>query len=308
MTLRLHRLLVAGVLGMSALVAAPEPSGAAPPQAEPPGGEPCPPAQDYCVGAGGPGQPGGPGGGGNGGTGGGGGGGGGPACTWTSDVVIPGDGPGAGLPMDPGVRPSPEALLLWEVCDGVITGRIQWWTPGQPLPVRMTARALGLAAHARLSGVLPTPDLTSSPAAGVAALVGFPSFVTVDNWQDELTDRECDPNFPTFCVSVLAQPSLTWASGEPGAPVEQCAGPGVPFDPAGPDPEVQAAAPGACTHTYLLRTGVEGRPAAWPGTVSVVWTLTYASPEGSGSLPPVTKSAALPRTVDEVQTVVEDLG
>ena len=143
--------------------------------------------------------------------------------------------------------------------------------------------------------------------------LGFPSFVTVDNWRDQVTDRQCDPNFPDFCVAVVAVPSLSWDPGEPGVEAEVCEGPGVPFDPAGPVPEVQAEAPGACAHTYLTRTGVvtfHNLPSnfGWEGTVTVVWTLTYTSPEGSGSLPSVTKSTALPRAVDEVQTVVEDLG
>ncbi|HZM39584.1 MAG TPA: hypothetical protein VFB94_10745 [Acidimicrobiales bacterium] len=271
----------------------------------------CPPAADYCVGAGSGGTN--PGGGGSGGGGGGGGGGGsgntGPVCHWTADVVLPGDGGiGAGLPMDPGVRPTPDAVLVWEVCDGVFTGEIRWAVPGVPLPVRMSARALAMQAQARLAGRLPTPEVTSSPPPGVAALVGFPSFVTVDNWVATVTDSECDPNYPNFCVSVVAQPSLSWAPGEPGAEPVVCAGPGTPFVPGGAPPEVQAAAPGACAHTYRARTGVLGRPALWPGQVTVVWTLTYASPTGSGTLPPVTKSADLPRAVDEVQTVVEDLG
>jgi hypothetical protein len=311
MTARHLRLPVAALLALASLLAAPAGSDAVPRQTEPPGGDTCEPANDYCVGAGRPGGGGGPGSGGGPGGGGGGGGGGGPVCTWTSEVPIAGDGPAAGLPTDPGVRPSPDAVLLWEVCEGRITGRLQWWVPGDPLPVRMTARALGLAAQARLAGSLPRPAVTSSPADGVAALVGFPSFITVDNWQDQVTDRECDPNFPDFCVGIVAQPRLTWVSGEPGDPavtIEECDGPGVPFDPAGADPEVQAEAPGACAHTYLVRTGVEGRPRQWEGEVTVAWTLTYTSPEGSGTLPPVSKSTALPRAVDEVQTVVEDLG
>jgi hypothetical protein len=142
----------------------------------------------------------------------------------------------------------------------------------------------------------------------VAALVGFPSFVTVDNWVDTVTDRDCDPNFPNFCVGVVAQPTLTWTSGEPGVEPVVCAGPGRPFIPGGAPPEVQAAAPGACAHTYRSRTGVLGRPALWPGRVTVAWALTFSSPTGTGVLPSVTKSADLPRAVDEVQTVVEDLG
>jgi hypothetical protein len=225
------------------------------------------------------------------------------------NVELPGDGGiGAGLPMDPGPRPTPDAVLVWEQCDGVFTGAIRWAVPGQPLPVRMSARSLALRVQARLAGTLPTPEVTSSPPPGIAALVGFPSFVTVDNWVDTVTDRECDPNFADFCVGVVAQPTLSWAPGEPGAQLVVCDGPGTQFVPGGAPPDVQAEAPGACAHTFRSRTGVLGRPALWPGQVTVAWTLTYTSPTGSGTLPSVTKTTDLPRAVDEVQTVVEDLG
>jgi hypothetical protein len=83
----------------------------------------------------------------------------------------------------------------------------------------------------------------------------------------------------------------------------------VPFDPAGAHPDVQAAAPEACAYPYRLRTGVGGRPDAWPGVVTVAWELVWSSTSGAGgSLPPVEKSASVPRVVDEVQTVVVSAG
>jgi hypothetical protein len=137
--------------------------------------------------------------------------------------------------------------------------------------------------------------------------VGYPSFVSVTNWTGVVTDRECDPT-GLLCVTVTATPSLRFSPGEPDAPVVECAGPGTRFDPAG-DPFEQVASGEACAHPYRLRTGVSGRPAEWPGEVTVVWALAWSSTSGaSGSLEPVEKSAAVPRTVNEVQTVVESAG
>jgi hypothetical protein len=155
---------------------------------------------------------------------------------------------------------------------------------------------------------LPAPTVAATPEPGVAAFVGYPSFVSVTNWTGVVRDRECDPT-GALCVAVTAMPSLRWSTGEPDAPVVECAGPGTRFDPAGGHPDVQAAAAGACAYPYRLRTGVEGRPDAWPGVVSVVWGLAWSSTSGAaGSLPAVEKSAPVPRAVDEVQTVVVSAG
>ncbi len=205
--------------------------------------------------------------------------------------------------------PSGEAELYLEECDGVGTGRARWVEPGEALPAAVLSPAqLAETVRVRLEGNLPTPTVASSPEPGVAALVGVPAFVAVDNWTPSITDRECDPNYG-LCVEVTALPVLEWAPGEPGAPTVACSGAGTRFDPGGAAPDVQAAAPGACAYAYRTRTGVGGRPAAWPGEVAVRWELTWSSTAGGeGSLPDVTKTAAFPRAVDEVQTVVESAG
>jgi len=268
-------------------------------QVEPPEQPPC--TSDYCLGDGeeipgeGP-DPGPPGEGG------------GPRCTSVpfggSGV---GDGVGLGLPNNPGPKPSPDSVLMYVECEGEATGRVVWWTPGEPQP--LSPADLGQIVRARLEGNLPPPEVTSSPPVGVAAILGFPSFVSVDNWSGTVTDRECDPTVPTFCVGVVAEPSsLAWLPGEPGVEAVPCAGSGTRFDPAGGTPDEQAAVDGACAHAYRLRTGVLDRPDVWPGAVFVRWQLTYTSPAGDGTLPDVVKSTALERAVDEVQTVVESAG
>jgi hypothetical protein len=205
--------------------------------------------------------------------------------------------------------PSGEAELYLEQCDGVVTGRVRWVAPGQaPPPAPLSPAQLAEAIRVRLEGNLPTPSVTSSPGLGVAALIGFPSFVAVDNWSATVTDQQCDPFFG-LCVSVVATPHLEWSPGEPGAATVACDGAGTRFDPGGAAPGVQAAAPGACAYAYRARTGVVGRPGEWPGLVTVRWALQWRSTAGgAGALPDVTKTAAVPRAVDEVQTVVESAG
>jgi hypothetical protein len=160
----------------------------------------------------------------------------------------------------------------------------------------------------RLEGSLPAPEVVTTPEAGVAALVGYPSFVSVANWTGVVTDGECDPT-GLLCVTVTATPSMRWSPGEPDVVPLECTGPGVAFDPEGPHPDEQAAAPNACAHAFEMRTAVPGRPRHRPGVVTVEWSLTWASSlGGGGSLTPVTKSADVPREVNEVQSVVVSAG
>lgn len=275
------------------------PAPARPADAQEPAGVPCSSAEDFCVEVG-DGGPSGPGGGG-----GGSGGGGGARCTSRPLGGDTGDGIGLDLPNDPGPRPAPDSVLLFVECEGE-AGRVVWWTPGDPEST--TPAGLAEQVFARLEGSLPAPLVVSSPGPGVAAIVGYPSFVAVGNWTGPVTDSECDPADPSFCVSVVARPALTWVPGEPDAEPVACAGSGTRYDPAAGRLADQAEADGACAHVFRRRTGVDGRPGEWPGVVTVRWTLTYTSRLGDGVLPDVVKSAPVPRAVDEAQTVVESAG
>ncbi|HEY8527849.1 MAG TPA: hypothetical protein VIL48_22995, partial [Acidimicrobiales bacterium] len=108
------------------------------------------------------------------------------------------------------------------------------------------------------------------------------------------------------CVSLAAEPTLTFDPGEPGSSPIECDPPGTRFDPNGPDPEVQAAAPGACAYVYRYRTGTDDRPDAWPATVNVTWDISWTAAGAEGTFPAQTLSTGVPREVDEVQTVVRD--
>lgn len=199
----------------------------------------------------------------------------------------------------PDVPPGVEVVWQeWHCPDGQVTFNFRWVIPAEP----PTPGELASTARGRLVGRMPEPVVNSSPASGVASVVGVPSFVEVGNWTGELTDSECAGG---LCVTVTARPALTWSSGEPEAGTIACAGAGSRFEPNGGSPDTQAAADGACAWAYTMRTGVDGRPTAWDGSVSVTWSISWTASSGaSGTLPAVTRTAAVPRSVAEVQTVV----
>lgn len=220
-----------------------------------------------------------------------------PTCYW---VTVQDD-----LSQDPtiwidfGLTPPPEGAEVvwqsWECTDGSPAFNFRWVLAATPENLASVARG-------RLVGVLPQPAVRSSPAVGTASIVDVPVFVEVTNWTGTTSASECAGG---LCVTVTASPSLSFSPGEPGSSPLACAGSGTRYDPEGPPPEEQAAAPGACAYAYRLRTGAEGRPGAWPGSVSVTWTLAWSASSGaSGALPAVTRSSSLPRAVEEVQTVV----
>lgn len=187
------------------------------------------------------------------------------------------------------------AWQAWECSDSSGPLTIRWIIPGTPANLAASVRG-------RLLGVLPQPSLDSSPPVGTAAIVGVPVFVDVTNWTGVVTQAECAGG---MCVTVTATPTLTFTPGETGSSSVRCAGSGSRYDPDGDSAEDQASEDGACAYKYRLRTGVQGRPSAWPGSVSVTWMISWTASTGaSGSLPAVTRATLLPRPVNEVQTVV----
>jgi hypothetical protein len=229
-----------------------------------------------------------------------------PECVWEripEEALWP---IGEQIAADP--MPSPDAYPLVYMCNGVWVGgaeNFRWGVPGVPAGPVMTADELAQMIYARLAGDLPAPVVTSVPAADEAAIVSFPTFVSVSNWSGVVEDDECDPT-GTLCVSVTATPSLTFSPGEPKAPTIACAGSGTSLVEAASSSVALAAQPGACAYAYRMRTGVGSRPAAWPGVVTVTWELFWSSTSGAGGpLPEVVGSTGVPRAVHEVQTVID---
>jgi hypothetical protein len=195
----------------------------------------------------------------------------------------------------------PGSTLLYWICprDGTVyTENTQVGPPGAAAPPPTPAE-VAADVWVRVKATLLDPQVVSSPPGATPAFIYVPTFVAVANWQGVITEPGCQQG---VCVTLTATPALTFQPGEPRAEAIACAGSGTVYDPA-LDPEVQASQPGACTHTFTHRTRGDG--ATWPGTVSITWTIGWVGPGGvPGSLPDFTLSAALPRQVDEVPSVV----
>jgi hypothetical protein len=161
--------------------------------------------------------------------------------------------------------------------------------------------AAGLLVEARAQ--MHAPQVVADPPVGTPSIITLPVFVQVTNWVGAFDREGCEGS---VCVTLSATPTLTFDPGEPGSTPIVCNPPGTRFDPAGPDPEVQASLPGACAYVYRNRTGAEGRPDVWPGQVTVSWDVSWTAPGTSGDLPAQELSTPVPRRVDEVQTVVRD--
>lgn len=201
----------------------------------------------------------------------------------------------------------PDAIFQTRVCVDAPMGAdpVGWrWlppdgsAPGSPVP-----GALAATIYVSVQAAMQAPALASDPPVGVAAIVNAPVFVEVTNWQPEIVQSECASG---VCVTMTATPTLTFDPGDGSAPIT-CEPPGSRYVPGGPPIAEQAE--GACAHTYRRRTGVDDRPAEWPGAVSVTWDVSWTSTVGgspgpSGSYAPVTLSTALPRAVEEVAAVV----
>jgi hypothetical protein len=167
-----------------------------------------------------------------------------------------------------------------------------------------TPEQVAIDIWARVRARLLDPSLVTSPATGRTAVVSVPTFVEVENWQGEISERDCVLG---VCVTLTATPTLTFDPGEPGSSTVECAPPGTRYDPDGPPAAAQATVPGACAHAYRHRTGVHSRPDAWPGVVTVEWAVSWESGGASGSFDPVVLSADLPRRVDEITALVTEM-
>lgn len=168
-----------------------------------------------------------------------------------------------------------------------------------PSPAEVAADSL-----VSVRALLEKPTIATNPPDPAPSTIGIPTFVSVPNWQGVLTPP--DHCLRGVCVSLRAEPKLTFDPGEPGADAIPCEDGGTVFDRNGAEPEVQAAAPGACAYTYTRRTGVARRPDAWTGEVTITWTVFWRGGGISGALDPISLSTTFDQAVEENRTVVTD--
>lgn len=172
------------------------------------------------------------------------------------------------------------------------------YAPLPPSPAEVAADA-----EVSVRALLEKPTVATNPPDPSPSTIGMPTFVSVPNWQGPLTPP--DHCLRGVCVSLVAEPALTFDPGEPGADTIACEDGGTVFDRDGADPEVQAAPP-ACAYTYTRRTGVAGRPDAWTAEVTITWTVTWSGGGVTGTLDPISLSTTFDRVVEENVSVVTD--
>lgn len=227
-----------------------------------------------------------------------------PACGWetvAASIAEPWITAGAVINGAPpaGAAVTWQAYCISQSTAGATYGGPYRWVAAAPV---ITPADIAQGLYESMKGRMPDPVVVTNPPRGTASVIGVPVFVFVSNWQPALSASQ---DLAGVLVTVRARPQLLFNPGESGSGARSCNGPGRRYDPAGGDLWEQASAPGACTHVYRHRTGAEGRPAAWPGTVTVRWSINWSASDGSGgSFPVVNRTTAVPRAVEEVQTVV----
>ena len=202
-----------------------------------------------------------------------------------------------------------DAVPMWNICYvngqqiGIGIDALPAWvapgTPPAPSP-QQVAQGLRLSVEA----LLHAPTVVADPPVGEESILKTATFVAVTNWEGPVADDAC---VATVCVTLTAEPALTFDPGDGTDPIP-CAGAGGTYQRGGPPPREQAEAEGACAHIYERRTSVAGRPAAWPGEVSISWDLRWSGAGQDGTFPAVTMGTPVPRAVEEMQTVVVEPG
>jgi hypothetical protein len=177
-----------------------------------------------------------------------------------------------------------------------------WSDPSGPPATPPSATQIAVALWAQVQGLLVPPQISLEPAEAGDSVIHVPTFVSITNPQPP-TRYITEVAGLTVWIDVLPHPTLN--PGEPGAPAVSCDHDGTVYDPGAPADE-QAAADGACAHAYERRTGVEGRPAAWTGNVTIDWDVSWDSNVAGedGTLTAAPSVTAFERVVHELNTFV----
>ena len=184
-----------------------------------------------------------------------------------------------------------------ERCSGTATGRFR---------VVPTVVTTSTALTRTMVTRLPPPEPTQSPPPTAAVLIGEPVLTsfTPPHWQPVRAVLRVG----TVAAEVEAVPvGFRVVPGDPDGTVVACTGPGVPYDPADPrSPLAQSAAPGRCASVFTTATGLPGRPSAWLGTVTVLWSARWRVLGGPWrQLGIVPRTRVLQRSVRQATTAIE---
>lgn len=205
----------------------------------------------------------------------------------------------------PGLRnydvPSAEAIVeggrYYQECWYVDTGDIFYadvWDQGPPGAPGVNPRVLAQSALSRTPFTAPTPGM--APSMDGEQITGFPSWLWLDpaNW----VPVEATASAAGVSVTVTATPvRAEWDMGD--GTVVECDGPGVVWNPAGPNPDDTD-----CEHVFQ-HTSVDGPGGRYAGSVTIVWSIAWRANTGeTGTLPEGRSTTPLSLLVNEMQAVV----
>ena len=153
---------------------------------------------------------------------------------------------------------------------------------------------------------LPPPEPTQSPPASAPVLIGEPVFTwfTAPRWQPVRAALRVG----AVAAEVEAVPvGFRVVPGDPDGPVVSCTGPGIPYDPADArSPLAQSRVWGRCATVFTAATDRPGRPAAWLGTVTVLWSARWRVVGGGWrTLGLIPRTRVLQRQVRQATTAIE---
>jgi hypothetical protein len=144
---------------------------------------------------------------------------------------------------------------------------------------------------------LPTPRGRFSPDLTVGAVARLPLWFAVPGQWSAVS---VSAQVPGASVTVTATPTVLRFDAGDGSPPVSCAGPGPVFVPGMPEP----SRPPACSYTYRNASTVARDGQAWPATLAVDWTVTWAASNGDhGDLAGLTAKTQVPVVVREIEAV-----
>ena len=160
-----------------------------------------------------------------------------------------------------------------------------------------TADPRALAEDASDRAPIPLPGIRLSPPETREQVVNVMTWMWIDPDQWQPVSSSATAGAVTATATAVPE-SVTWSMGN--GDTVTCPGPGTPYDPA-------AAAAGlqpTCAYTFR-RSSARGPEGSFVVRATVTWRLTWsaAGAPGGGSLGTVTRTAAVPVRVAEIQAV-----
>lgn len=218
-------------------------------------------------------------------------------CFYFGFGGVDGSGVTLKVDLDAGpITPKPNDLIDLRCKEGGALVYEQAFTFDPAAPFGALTAGFDAAALAENSIPLPLPDIHTSPPRDTAQLVGFATWLWID---DPWRPLEASATLGGVTATVRATPSkIEWDPGD-GSGGFTCNGPGLAWDPH------HAGRTSDCSHTYVDRSTVDDPTGTFALTATVTYAVDWTATNGQqGTLDPLTRTATVPVTVQEAQAVI----